>query len=127
MKKLIVLCPQQYDGAGFMQVTPCLRCKVGWDAKTKKCLVETGAEHLPLAPPPTCPLQDRCQHQLQSVEPCAVRARGLICESALIWSGLSEADAMDHPLSFNADTTASPEELQEREELHGSEEDREAV
>lgn len=105
MKKLQILCPQEYDGAAGMRVANCNRCTVGWNKKLGKCTIETGAEHLELVPAhevPTCPMQEVCQHQVQSETPCAVRSKGLICESALIWSGLSEAEAFDHPLSFNA-------------------------
>lgn len=97
MKKLPVLCAQLYDGIE-MKVTPCTRCAVGWNGS--HCTVDTGAEHLPSATPPTCPIQDRCQHQLQSVGPCMVRSRGLICESALAFAG--EPDIENHPFSFNA-------------------------
>lgn len=106
------LCPQEYDGLE-MKVTPCSRCRVGWDKLLRRCVVPTGAEHFPLVEAseiPTCPIQDRCQHQVQRQEPCPIRARGMICESALVVSGLSAADAFDHSLSFNATVVASPEE-----------------
>lgn len=100
-RKLPVLCPQEYAGME-MRVTVCDRCHVGWDAKNKRCKVDTGAEHLPdEAVVPECPIQDRCQHNLQAA-PCMVRRKGLICESALIESGMSPTDAADHPLSFHA-------------------------
>ncbi len=100
--KLRVLCPQEYEGT--MNATPCERCSTGWNATMRRCTVDTGVEHLePAAVVPQCPIQDRCQHQIQQVAPCAVRAAGLICESALVYSGMSRADAMEHPLSFNAD------------------------
>lgn len=98
-----------------MQVTTCDRCHVGWDKTTQTCKVPTGAEHLPDEPDiPTCPIQDRCQHQIQRTGPCDVRRKGLVCESALIFSGLSPDEAADHPLGFNAITVASPEEIEER-------------
>jgi hypothetical protein len=110
------LCPQEYGPEG-MRVTPCTRCNAGWDQASRTCTIPTGAEHLPLEPAdqiPTCPIQDRCQHQVQlGVIPCPIRARGLICESALIESGLSPEDAASHPLGFNADCVASPEEVAE--------------
>lgn len=99
-----------------MNVNPCNRCRQ-WDKKHSLCSVSTGAEHLPDEPPakvPDCPIQDRCQHQLQAEDgPCVVRRKGLICESALVYSGLSRDDAMNHPLGFNAEVVASPEELEE--------------
>lgn len=113
-----LLCPQEYTGVAEMRATVCSRCPVGWDRKLKRCMVPTGAEHFPLVPEaevPTCPIQDRCQHQVQrGAEPCPVRARGMLCESALIASGMSESEAMNHPLSFNADLMATPEEWAER-------------
>lgn len=115
--KLKVLCPQEYMGV-FMNVTPCNRCRQ-WDKKFTRCSVDTGAEHLPDEPSekiPDCPIQDRCQHQLQTPDsPCVVRKKGLICESALVFNGMSRDDAMDHPLAFNADMVATPEEIAERE------------
>lgn len=94
-----------------MKAVPCSRCTTGWDKKLKACTIETGCEHLPLeAKVPECPIQDRCQHQIQRTTPCEVRARGLICESALDAAGIESP--WDHPLSFNADFVASPEELE---------------
>ena len=98
------LCPQEYDGME-MRVTPCNRCNVGWNAIRSVCTVKTGAEHLPRVATtevPDCPMQDQCQHQLQRKSPCAIRARGMICQSALKWSGMSETESFDHPLSFHA-------------------------
>lgn len=113
MKKLLVLCPQEYT-ASTMNVTPCSRCRQ-WDKQSTRCTVYTGAEHLPDEPAekvPVCPIQDRCQHQLQTPDgPCVVRLKGLICESALVFDGLSRHDAMDHPLAFHADVVASPEDI----------------
>lgn len=95
-----VLCAQEYDGTE-MRAVPCTRCRIGWDGQ--RCQAWMGVEHLPLvAHHPVCPIQDRCQHQVQSPGPCPVRARGLICESALIAGGLSPAAAASHPLSFHA-------------------------
>ncbi len=97
-----------------MRATPCIACPSGWNRKTKKCTVPTGAEHFPLvaaAEIPTCPIQDRCQHQVQrGVEPCPVRARGLICESAFTATGMDPSEAFNHPLAFNAMVAATPEE-----------------
>lgn len=96
-----------------MRAVPCTKCSQGWDRVAKKCTIPTGGEHLPLvtaAEVPTCPIQDQCQHQLQTPDiPCVIRARGLICESALAWDGVS--DPMSHPLGFSAECVASPEEL----------------
>jgi hypothetical protein len=108
-----MLCPQEYQGMAMVAV-PCSRCNVGWDGT--KCTVPTGAEHLPDDPKlPTCPIQDRCQHQAQSKEPCVVRRKGLVCESALIAGGLSPYEASDHPLSFHADLMATEEDLAQAE------------
>jgi len=117
VKKLQVLCPQEYEGSTLMNVVPCKRCQ-HWVKPLSRCSVDTGAEHLPDEPPekvPTCPIQDRCQHQIQAPigEPCVVRKKGCICESALIYSGLSRADAMSHDLGFNAGMVASPKEIAE--------------
>lgn len=111
MKRLPLLCPQEYQGMTMVAV-PCSRCTVGWDGR--KCTVPTGAEHFPDDPNvPTCPIQDRCQHQVQAAEGlCAVRRKGMICESALIAGGLSEAEASDHPLSFHADMMATPDDIE---------------
>lgn len=108
-----------------MVVTPCTRCTTGWDKKTSSCKVETGVEHMPLEKVvPDCPIQDRCQHQLQSSGPCVVRARGMVCESALIHDGLTEEEAMAHPLSFHAMTIITEEELADYEERkHGDKEE----
>jgi hypothetical protein len=99
------LCPQQYSGIADMQVVPCTNCPSGWSTRLRRCEIYTGAEGFPPAPVvPSCPIQDRCQHQLQNGEvPCVVRASGQVCESALIYSGMSVEDAKEHPLSFNAD------------------------
>ena len=110
------LCPQEYDGMD-MRVVPCDRCSVGWDASRRRCTVPTGAEHFPLVPAaevPVCPIQDRCQHQVQQVEPCIIRARGMICESALTMAGV--VDAHNHPLAFNDLAAMTPEELATEEE-----------
>jgi hypothetical protein len=89
-----------------MQVTPCTRCTSGWDKAAGRCTVEVGVEHLPDEPEaPTCPIQDRCQHQVQaSPDPCIVRRKGMICESALIYAGMPEDEARGHPLGFSAMT-----------------------
>lgn len=98
--KLKVLCPQEYEGTRMVAVS-CTRCSVGWNGTS--CTIETGAEHLDAAITiPTCPIQDRCQHQIQSSTPCVVRSKGLVCESALVASGMPEAEAFDHPLNFNS-------------------------
>ncbi len=110
MKKLRVLCPQEYGDE--MTVTDCNRCSTGWDKHSQTCTIPTGCEHLPVvvaSEVPTCPIQDRCQHQIQLSTPCVVRARGMICESALAWAGVK--DPMSHPLSFSAECVASPEEV----------------
>lgn len=85
-----------------MKVTPCTRCITGWNKTAKRCEIYAGVEHLPLVKEediPSCPIADRCQHQLQQSAPCVVRARGLVCESALDFVGL---DGPNHPLGFNA-------------------------
>lgn len=110
MTKLRVLCPQEYDSCD-MRVAICTRCSQGWSATEQRCEVVTGAEHLPLVAAedvPACPIADRCQHQRQQAEPCVVRARGLVCESALSFVGL---DGANHPLGFNAQVVATPEEV----------------
>ncbi len=109
MKRLPVLCPQLYDGIE-MKVTICDRCTTGWDVAQKRCSIDSGAEHLPDADPPDCPIANRCQHQVQlGSVPCVVRRKGLVCESALTFSGV--ANAHDHPFGFNAYVVASPEEV----------------
>lgn len=111
-----ILCGQDYVGFE-MRVTPCDRCR-NW--RGTRCSIETGAEHLPLVPAsevPVCPIQDHCQHQVQAgAEPCPVRARGMICESALVFAGMSRSDAMSHPLSYNAIDVATPEDMVEFED-----------
>jgi hypothetical protein len=105
-----------------MSVTPCTRCATGWNAETKRCEVETGAEHLPKVKPewvPDCGIADRCQHGIQSEGPCEVRLRGMVCESALREMGVP--DPMSHPLSFTADCVASLEELMEYMQQHPEE------
>jgi hypothetical protein len=111
-----------------MWVSPCERCANGWDRKTKACTVYMGVEHFPLVPPaevPTCPIQDKCQHQVQRRDPCPVRARGMVCESAFIETGMDVSEAFNHPLAFNAEVAATPEEWAEvmasEERLRGSE------
>ena len=102
-RRLPVLCPQQYEAEG-MRVVACTQCAIGWNKKTKTCTIGTGAEGLPdELDVPTCPMQAQCRHQIQSAGPCVIRRKGFICESALIWSGMDPADALMHPLSFNAD------------------------
>ncbi len=87
----------------MMRTIACNRCPTGWSKALGRCTIETGAEHLPDETViPTCPIQDRCQHQIQSATPCIVRQKGLVCESAFIAVGMSEADAADHPLGFHA-------------------------
>lgn len=109
MKKLPVLCPQLYDGL-TMRVVACTRC-CNWEGE--RCGVATGAEHFsPASIAPVCPIQALCQHQIQSGDvPCTVRRAGLICESALTFSGVANVEM--HPLGFNAYVCASPEELEE--------------
>lgn len=96
-----------------MCVTPCTHCTVGWNKQAKCCSVLTGAEHFPVVPDseiPPCPIQLRCQHQIQSgAVPCLIRRRGMVCESALVAFGMSE-EAFNDPRSFNADTAATAEE-----------------
>ena len=113
MRRLPLLCPQDY--APDMRVVPCNRCSTGWDKQLGKCAIPTGCEHLPLeVVVPDCPIQDRCRHQVQQGDaPCVVRARGLVCESAFTYAG--ESDPAGHPLAFNADFVASPEEVAEWE------------
>lgn len=98
-KRLPTLCSQMYDGT-TMQVETCTRC-CNWRGR---CTVEMGVEHLPLEQPaPDCPIQERCQHSIQENGMCPVRARGLVCVSALVLGGMDYEDAMDHPTSFHAD------------------------
>lgn len=114
--KLRVLCAQLYEGSLYMSTTPCTRCRVGWNKAQERCDVDTGSEHLPDSPSiPDCPIQDRCQHQIQTQGPCVVRRKGLICESALVFNGMPREEAMDHPLAFNAVLVAAPEDLAELE------------
>jgi hypothetical protein len=115
VKKLPILCPQEYVGVE-MRVTACTRCRSGWNRQTKTCRVETGIEHMPLVQPsevPECPMSERCQHQRQlaAPTPCPVRARGMICESALAWAG--DPDPANHPLGFNAYVIASTDDWEE--------------
>lgn len=102
-RKLPVLCPQEYADVADMRVTPCTRCPGGWNHELWRCTIYVGAEELDdEADVPTCPIQDRCQHQIQSLPgPCVVRRKGLVCESALTLEIGVEA-AREHPLSFNA-------------------------
>jgi hypothetical protein len=110
MKRIPVLCSQEYEGSR-MRVTPCTRCRVGWSEELGECMVPTGCEHLPLEDDvPNCPISDRCRHQIQRGNgPCAVRARGMVCESALAYAGVE--GFANHPLGFNADCVASEETL----------------
>lgn len=102
-KKLPMLCSQLYIGSISMRVTGCTQCN-NWDVRDKRCTVPSGAEALPwVVEVPSCPIEDRCQHQVQELPlPCAVRRAGMICESALIFSGMDVADATEHKLAFNA-------------------------
>jgi hypothetical protein len=79
-----------------MQVTTCNRCS-NWQKVEQRCNVYMGCEHEPEVPSqdiPRCPLETRCQHQLQkNPAPCIVRARGQVCESVV---------GECHPLAFNA-------------------------
>lgn len=102
-KRLPVLCPQEYSGVAEMNVTPCTRCSTGWDKASGRCTIYMGCEELPLVDAsevPECPIQDECQHHHQNEGPCPVRARGMICESALARAGVQ--DPSEHPLAFNA-------------------------
>jgi hypothetical protein len=96
MKKLPVICPQEYRGASEMVAVPCTRC-CNWIKHEQRCDIYMGVEHLdPVAPAdvPDCPAAARCQHQIQALpSPCPVRARGYLCESIV---------GEDHPLAFNA-------------------------
>jgi hypothetical protein len=115
MKKLRVLCPQEYEGI-TMRVTTCTKCSSGWNKETQRCEVPVGCEHLPLVPQneiPDCPIVATCRHQMQSVGPCVVRARGMVCESALVHAGVP--DVWDIPYTFDATTVVSEEELAERQ------------
>lgn len=122
MGRPLTLCPQEYTGIR-MNVTPCRRCS-NWDKQANLCGVTTGAEHLPDEPPdqiPVCPIQDHCQHQLQTpTGPCVVRSKGLVCESALISGGMSRDDAIEHPLAFSAIVVATPEDIADHMARHGS-------
>lgn len=104
------LCPQEYDGLD-MRVVVCTRCRSGWDKALGKCSIDTGVEHFPVSNQiPECPIQDWCQHQLQSTDgPCSVRARGMVCESAFVYVGLP----VDQWISFSASTAATAEDLME--------------
>ncbi len=108
VKRLHVLCAQEYEGTA-MRVVPCERGRCpNWDRARVRCVVDTGAEHFPVetGPAPACPIQDRCQHQIQAGDrPCPVRARGMLCESVV---------GADDPRSFHAMMVADPEELAER-------------
>ena len=107
----VVLCPQTYDGMD-MCVEPCTRCQIGWDTATRACTLEMGVEHLPLVGSgevPACPMAGQCQHQLQRPDPCPVRARGMVCESALRWAG--DPNPENHPLAFHAMVVLSPEDM----------------
>ena len=108
MTKLPVLCPQEYSASPVgMRVTTCSRCPTGWNKTAHRCEISTGAEALPITQSiPDCPIAHRCQHQLQSSEPCTVRARGFVCESALLFAGLSEAEIEQRTDAFNADYLA---------------------
>jgi len=103
-RHLPVLCPQEYTGME-MRMAVCTRCHY-WNGKANGCSVPTGCEHLPEEVPervPECPIQDRCQHQLQVLpRPCVVRARGMICESALRFANVPDPEG--HDLAFNAFT-----------------------
>jgi len=107
------LCPQEYDGF-TMRVNPCHRAACSnWSTGTRRCTVETGAEHLPLVRAwkvPDCPLAVACQHAVQSGGLCAVRERGMVCVSALATRMPYQA-AMDHADGFHAMVVASPEEV----------------
>lgn len=97
-------CGQEYEGF-TMRIAPCVRARCpNWERN--RCGVHMGVEHLPTVPPdqvPDCPLRASCQHQAQSgPSPCPVRARGLVCESALRIAGVPESELSDHPLAFNA-------------------------
>jgi len=109
-RRLPVLCSQEYLGVE-MRTAPCTRCSVGWDRAAGRCSIPMGVEHLPLtAETPECPIADRCQHQIQSGSaPCPVRARGLVCESALRAGGDPRPE--DSPIGFNACVVAGPGEF----------------
>ena len=96
-----IKCSQYYDNNGEMKITPCSRCDAGWDGE--RCRIQSGAEDLPPAILiPNCPIESICQHQIQAnPKACAVRLAGYICESALRYSGIENAE--EHPLAFNAD------------------------
>lgn len=107
-----ILCPQNYLPDG-MRAKTCTRCTGGWNRAASACQIETGAEHLLLAQSvPDCPIQDRCQHQIQAgASPCPVRARGMVCESALIEGGMSLEAAASYPTAFNAEFVITVEEF----------------
>ena len=106
-----LLCPQMYEGID-MRVTACTQCSVGW--RDNRCRITMGCEHLPLVRPsvvPRCPMQHECRHQAQNGDmPCPVRARGMICESALRRAGVPDPES--HRLSFHAATVATPEDIE---------------
>lgn len=101
-RRLAVLCPQLYVGMD-MRVTGCNHCD-NWSADADACQVYVGCEHLPVvaaSEQPECPIAARCQHQIQSGRGvCVVRARGMVCESALRYAGVRESE--NHPLGFHA-------------------------
>ncbi len=101
-KSLRVLCAQEYSGVDTMYIVPCTRCSSGWEFADNRCGAYMGVEHLPLVDAsdvPECPIADRCQHQIQNTGPCPVRARGLVCKSALNYIGI---DGANSPIGFNA-------------------------
>lgn len=118
-RHLELLCPQLYEGVQML-VTTCTQCSTGWDKSTGRCTIDTGAEHLPVAAlVPECPIQDRCRHQHQTVGPCAIRLRGMVCESALIYGGMTPDDAMSDALGFSALTVIGEEDLLELQQEEG--------
>lgn len=114
-RKLKMLCPQMYEGSSSMTVTSCTRCSAGWSKTQLRCLIETGAEHLPddWRNAPACPIASQCQHGIQQ-SPCIVQQKGLVCESALVFAGVDRTEAAALERSFNALFVISEEEIQEK-------------
>lgn len=102
MDHLPILCPQEYTAKG-MSVIVCDHCS-NWSGSA--CGVFMGVERDPVVagPWPDCPISERCQHQIQRGDrPCKVRERGMVCESAMVFGGMDEDDAAQHPLAFNGE------------------------
>jgi hypothetical protein len=58
-------------------------------------------------------MSNECQHQIQALpDPCPVRARGMVCESALIRAGTENAADLDY--SFHAMMDSDDDVIHER-------------